>query len=340
MAHNLKLTKRADGTEFTHFLYDETIQGPAWHDGREVKAGGTGNTSTRSGGPFMIEEGLERIEGDFEAVSEPIFRDDGTEIQGYQEIRHPDGFTYQVATDTYEIVQYATLAKALSKAMGETAKKPKGSSIGLIGNDAGRFFVCSITDEARVGAGSVKNFLTFEGGHYDKSIVFYSSRIFTVCENTLDMGTALADKQGTAFRIPHKTGANELVKLMAAKIALTQTVDKRVLEAYQAMVEKTVGREQVTAFVETLFPWDKEDGPTPEATYDKRITVEQAFRHEQIRGLPTGSDRKSAFGLLNAATFYVDKVQAKGDWARSSFSPACNETRRKAFDLALALVKV
>lgn len=324
MAHNLKQTG-----EFTHFLYDETIQGAAWH--------GLGLTSP---GPFCLLDGLEQIQGDFEAEEDTVHRPDGTLIPGFKEIRHPDGHTYQIASADYEIVNYRILTEALARAMGETPSKPKGSSIGLIGDDAGRFFVCSQTPSKKVGGGEVKNFMTFEGGHYNKANRMFSSSIFTVCENTLDMGLAMAAKNGGVFSIPHKKGANERIKVIAHQIALTQEVQAKVLEAYEAMAAKTVGKQAVTDFLNALFPWDTDDGPAPEAVIDKRITVEQAFRNQTLRGLPTGADGRTAFGLLNASTFYVDKVQAKRDWARSAWSPACNETRRRAFDLALEMVKL
>lgn len=329
MAHNLTQILLEDGSLKTAFIYNEETTGTPWHGLGEAHKG-----------PFMIPWAVEQIGADFRVQEHALYRKDGTRIEGYKELAHPAGMTYNVVTQTYEKVDFLDYAAAFSTAAGEDADNPRGNTMGMLGEDASEFFVSCESTFAKINKkNEIKRFMVFLTGHTGKGCRIFGTDVNPVCQNTINAGLRIAEKQKDNYvMLVHKTGVNERIKTMSRMIALSQQIDAKALEAYVALAERTVNSKDVTDYVTQLFPWDTEKGPTPDRVFDKRIAVEQAFAHDKVNGLPTGTDKTSAYGLLNAATWWVDHGQAKGDWSRTAFSPACAETRQRAFDLALELV--
>lgn len=329
MAHNLTQIQIGDEIK-TAFLYNEETVGTPWH-----------GLGTAHQGPFMIPWAVEQIGADYLCNENSVYRKDGTRVEGWKELAHPNGYTYQMVTTTYEKVDFVDYAAAFSVAAGEDAKTPRGNTIGMLGADASEFFVSCESTFAKINKkNEIKRFMVFLTGHTGKGCRIFGTDVNPVCQNTINAGLRLAESQKTNLvMLAHKTGVNERIRTMARMIALAQEIDAKALEAYVALAERTVTVKEVTDYVTDLFPWDKDTkGPTPDRVIDKRLAVEQAFAHPVVNGKPTGSDQTSAYGLLNAATWWIDHGQAKGDWGRTAFSPACAENRQKAFDLAVALV--
>lgn len=329
MAHNLTEIALADGTTRTAFIYNRQSTGVPWH-----------GLGTPHDGPFMIPKAVRTINADFKAQSYPIFRKDGTPIDGYQEIAHPGGLTYQIATAGYEIVNYSDLAQAFAIAAGEDKDNPRGNTMGMIGHNAGRFFVSSADEGMKIDKNNeYLSFLVFDTGHALRANRVFKTRINPVCQNTLDAGLKLAERQKDGFvLLPHKTGVNERISQISYMIAMARKIDKTAIESYLAMSKRLVTAKEVDHYVTRLFPWEGAPGETPpERAAAKRLDVASAFAYPVMNDRATGSDGRSALGLLNAATFWIDNSQAKGDWTRTAFSPACQKSRQVAFDTALEL---
>jgi hypothetical protein len=330
MAHNLS-TVIVNGQRKVAFLYNSRTVGVPWHE-----------LGDSHDGEFNIVEGARMIGADFMASGDAVFREDGSRIEGWQEIRHPDGMSYGIRTQDYEIVQYLDLAEALATAAGRDGGG--GNTMGMLGEDCGEFFCSFESQFAKIDKkNEIKRFVVFLTGHNGKGNRFFGTDINPVCQNTVNAGLRLAENTSGFVMLPHKRGVTERIKAMAAMIAMTQAIQKDTLEAYVALAERVVDSDDVENFTRDLFPFEQVEAnkgkEIPDTVTNKRIWVEQAFAHPKVAGKPTGSDGRSAYGLLNAATWWVDHHQAKENWSRTQFSPAAQETRQRAFDLALEFVR-
>lgn len=332
MAHMISTLKTADGREFPAFAYDESIVGMPWH---------------RLGAPFQGTFDPELLYQQWalhqlEPVHVPLAGPNGEPAPAQGLYRPWDRKIIDVVSFQHEILQFGTLVSTFKEKFGGA------TTFGILDQHdlkAARMFVSVEEGSWSTRRQEFKRFVVSETGHVKRKIKTFSTVICPVCNNTALAGERDAQEQGTYVSYSHRKGVGIRLDRLTDAIMLQGKLDKDLASKFQDLENVDVTPAQVDRYVETVFPWkDRPQGipetRAPDSIKSKRISVVAAFETDNLGGRTVASDRRSALGLYQATTAWVDRVQAKGSWASTAFDTAPGETRRAALAAALELVKV
>jgi phage/plasmid-like protein (TIGR03299 family) len=126
---------------------------------------------------------------------------------------------------------------------------------------------------------------------------FTSVRV--VCQNTLQM--ALGDRDGVV-RVPHSTQFDPEAVKRSLGVAGTQWATFQ--DTIQALAERKVNRWDVMRYVTTVL--GDPERPLPEQPHERAMKKVVDLFTREGRGADLASADKTAWGLVNAVTEYVD----------------------------------
>ncbi|PSR26411.1 MAG: hypothetical protein C7B46_19995 [Sulfobacillus benefaciens] len=133
---------------------------------------------------------------DWDVVSEPIYLEDGTPIDGYRaNVRATDRAQLGVVSDRYQIVQNRDALAWVDSLLGEPAQLETAGSLA-----GGRYIwlMARLREEYRVLGDPTTLFLTFTNGHDGShALRVMASPVRVVCANTLNFATRAAVRSYT-----------------------------------------------------------------------------------------------------------------------------------------------
>jgi phage/plasmid-like protein (TIGR03299 family) len=160
-----------------------------------------------------------------------------------------------------------------------------------------------------------------------------------VCANTL--GFAMSERGGSIVKVNHRSHFNpDLVKRQLG-VAVTQFA--KFITECRELAKREVSPAEASAFVAGLF------GATPESKPEAVKEIAETFGYRSVMALFDGAGRGAtlpgvkgtAWGLLNAATEYVDHFQrsrTQDNKFDSAMFGAGDELKNEAHDAAVALL--
>lgn len=178
----------------------------------------------------------------------------------------------------------------------------------------------------------------------DKSLAttvsFVSIRV--VCQNTLTfaMDSIKGKSPSKVFKVTHDKRFDW--QEAKEKLALIQTAWGSFLKQAKSLAEKTVGGDDIDKFFERLFLTGKKNDET---LTQKAILEIQGLKSARLNGvgqqLPSTKD--TAWGLVNAVTFYVDHQRKSRDQATrldSAWFGTGAALKDKAWDTAIEMFDI
>lgn len=191
---------------------------------------------------------------------------------------------------------------------------------------------------------------------YDGSTatIAYLTMLRTVCNNTLSANLSATDKAGRQWRTTHAQKFQP--GMLKGAIGMLGEALKVQADVYNALAARKVSRDEASAYFCTLMDISPDDlnrigkdGKKVVSTRSENILKELAAAYVRGPGADLSTADGTAYGLLNAVTYYVDhKGQTRDTMgegtgrsrAASAMVGAGASLKRKALEQAAALAGV
>lgn len=310
-------------------------------------------------GLMTVAEALHMGGLDFDVELRKLYANDGTEetsipaipVEGnFATVRKDNNKILGVVGSRYRPVQNVAALNFFDSAIGEGAAAIE--TVGALEGGKRIFMMARIPEMVEIVPGDpIERFLLFTNSHDGRSgVECLFTPIRVVCNNTLTASLSNSEKENEVrskkgldpcrVSVRHTRKAEERLALAKDILASEGSYWQRVQGAFRYMAKNDVTRQQVEAFVADLFPSEvDEEGKISTRSANIREKVIRAF--ESSPGAQSAGS--TAWGLYNAATFYLDheygsdKKTPGQRFESSLFGQTGPKIRQKAFDLAMAL---
>lgn len=239
-------------------------------------------------------EALQMAGLDWDVVSEPIYLEDGTAIDGYRaNVRATDRAQLGVVTDRYQIVQNRDALAWVDALLGEPAQLETAGSL-----RGGKYIwlMARLRQEYRVLGDPTTLFLTFTNGHDGyHALRVMASPVRVVCANTLNFATQAAAR---SFSMVHT--ANIEAQLAAARdvLGFADSYMKRFGDQAEQLAKVRFTAQEWNDLCQIIIPHRDRSTPEPKRLTQARELLNMSmYRPDQAEWLHTG------WGAVNAAAW-------------------------------------
>jgi len=226
-------------------------------------------------------------------------------------IRSDNGYTLGVAGSGYTVINHTELGEILEAVLGTGNTLQYDTLFSLYG---GKLVCCAVKlDEpiqVRGDASLIYPYVALTAKHDGEGAVrLQSTSVRAVCQNTISMAEAQADRSGTVFSFRHSGAWRD--RIDEAKLAMTGV--RRDFARFGEIAD-VLARTPITTSIEDAFVALMVPEP-PAGLISTRVHNNVARSREQLRACITGTakdgdttagTRGTAFGLWQASVEYLD----------------------------------
>ena len=252
-----------------------------------------------------VKEMLKAAKIDWKVERVPMFTEDGTEVPEFAALRRSnDGKVLDVVGSRYQPVQNSEAFEFFQEFV-----KAGNATMETAGSLRGGKFVWGLanlkTEFKLPGNDRVKGYvLCFNPHQQGKRMLYKTTSVRVVCNNTLDIALKGA---GNVWRMSHARTFNEAaIKEAKETLGLAREHFHDFEKTAQKLKKKTLTREKMIEILALTFQ--------PDATLKELLNDGLNRKMEmllQINEKAPGADPGTAWGALNAVTYYADHVASR-----------------------------
>lgn len=231
-------------------------------------------------------------------------------ISGFKLLRREDlpqsneDALFDIVPSGYTVIQNQELPEIIKTILGQAGAVVETAGTIKVGRKV--WILCKVTSEpnAVVAGDEIERYFLIHNTHdATGALCLLMTPIRVVCQNTLTAAIRGADGSSDMLKLRHTKNIRETLGMVNGILEHSNGQWRRFVNTMQALADKPVSPDFVTAFTETLFPLEEGQKRTTR-TLRARETFLNVLANP-VGGL-TRAVNGTALGVYNATTEYVD----------------------------------